>query len=150
LYVQHDRIDVSYLASTYVDSPDYRQKNPPNGQRISIAWDFPLSLYRENLTLVLTVRFWDNRQDVFVYKIPRKRGYTYYKFYDDSNDKEKRILTYKVDIINEDGVLVDQWKHHFWKELIEINKDENEKRQNDLNHIQDEEININSDESQIY
>jgi len=120
-------MDASYLASTHVNTPDPRQKNPPKGQMLSIAWDFPLSLYRENLTLILTVRFWDNKQDVFVYKIPRKRGYVTYKFQDEAGDNFKKILTYKVDIFNEDGSLVDQWKHQFYKELIEINKDEDQK-----------------------
>jgi len=124
LYVQHDKLDSTYLASTHVGTPDPRQKHPPSGQRICIAWDFPLSQYRENLSLALTVRFWDNKQDVFVHKIPRKRGYISYKFQDDTLDKTNKILTYKVDIINEDGQIVDQWKHQFWKELIEINKEE--------------------------
>jgi hypothetical protein len=126
-------MDSSYLASTHTKTPDPRKKHPPEGQKISVAWDFPLSIYRENLTLMTTVRFWDNKQDVFVYKIPRKRGYISYKFQDDSKDKNKRILTYKIDVFNEDGVLTAQWKHQFWKELISINKED------------DEEVNVNED-----
>lgn len=127
LYVHHEKMDSTYLASSHVGTPDPRKKHPPEGQRISIAWDFPLSVYRENLTLITTVRFWDNKQDVFVCKIPRKRGYVCYKFQDDTENKAKKILTYKVDVFNEDGILVDQWKHQFWKELIKINKDEDMK-----------------------
>ena len=117
-------MDRNYLASTHVGTPDYRQEHPPDGQTLSIAWDFPLSVYRENLNMILTVRFWDNKQDIFSNKITRKRGYLRYKFQDDTDDKSKKILTYKIDIFNEDGTLVDEWKHQFWKELIEINKDE--------------------------
>lgn len=124
LYVHHEKMDATSLASTHVDTPDPRLKHPPNGQMISVFWDFPLSIYRENLTLVTTVRFWDNKQDVFVYKIPRKRGYITYKFQDDTVAKNKRILTYKVDVLNEDRVLIDKWRHHFWKELIKINREE--------------------------
>lgn len=124
LYVHHEKMDSSFLASTHVGTPDPRLKHPPEGQRICISWDFPLSIYRENLTMISTIRFWDNKQDVLVYKIPRKRGYISYKFQDDSLNKNKRILTYKIEIFNEDGDLVDQWKHQFWKELIKINKEE--------------------------
>ncbi|NGX28096.1 MAG: hypothetical protein K940chlam1_00271 [Candidatus Anoxychlamydiales bacterium] len=124
LYVQHEKMDRNYLASTHVGTPDYRQQHPPDGQTLSIAWDFPLSVYRENLNMILTVRFWDNKQDIFSNKITRKRGYLRYKFQDDTDDKSKKILTYKIDIFNEDGTLVDEWKHQFWKELIEINEDE--------------------------
>ena len=124
LYVQHEKMNRTYLASTHVGTPDPRQKHPPEGQTLSIAWDFPLSIFRENLDMVVTVRFWDNKQDVFCEKIERKRGNRVYKFQDDTIDKSKKILTYKIDVFNEDGCLVDQWKHQFWKELIEINKDE--------------------------
>ncbi len=124
LYVHHEKMDRTYLASTYIGTPDPRQKHPPDGQRISISWDFPLSIYRENLTMITTIRFWDNKQDVFVHKISSKRGYISYKFQDNTENKTKKILTYKVDVLNEDGDLVDQWKHQFWKELIKINKEE--------------------------
>ena len=127
LYVQHEKMDRDYLASSHTHTPDYRQKHPPHGQTLSIAWDFPLSLFRENLNMVLTVRFWDNTQDIFGHKMEFKRGYKTYRFQDDSDDKSKKILTYKIDVYNEDGSLVDQWKHQFWKELIEINKDEDVK-----------------------
>lgn len=122
--MQHDKLNKEYLASTYIGTPDPRQKHPPEGQRISIAWDFPLSMYRENLTMTTTVRLWDNTQDVFIHKIDRKRGYKVYKFQDDTIDKTKRILTYKIDITNEDGLIVEQWRHQFWKKQIKINKEE--------------------------
>lgn len=124
LYVHHEKMDSSYLASTYIGTPDPRQKHPPMGQQISISWDFPLSVYKENLTLITTIRFWNNEQDVFVHKVERKRGYVFYKFQAATEDKTKKILTYKVDVINEDQKLVDQWKHQFWKELIKINKED--------------------------
>ena len=126
LYVQQDKLDKNYLASSHVHTPDPRQKNPPEGQRLSVAWDFPLSIFKEQpLNLILTVRFWDNTQDVFVTKMEKKRGYVIYKFQDPTHNKPKKILTYKVDVVNEDGEIVEQWKHQFWKKLIKINKEEN-------------------------
>ncbi len=124
LYVQHDKLNKDYLASTYVGTPDPRLKHPPEGQRISVAWDFPLSLFRKDLSLILTVRLWDNTQDVFTSKVEVKRGYKIYMFQDDSVQKSKRILTYKVDVVSPDGQIVDQWKHQFWKKQIKINKEE--------------------------
>ncbi|OGN61835.1 MAG: hypothetical protein A3F40_02365 [Chlamydiae bacterium RIFCSPHIGHO2_12_FULL_27_8] len=125
LYVQHEKLDKNYLASTHIGSPDPRMKNPPSGQRISIAWDFPLSVFRnQELTLMLSVRFWDNTENLLVSKIERKRGYKIYKFQDDTIDKTKKILTYKVDVVNQDGKIVDVWKHQFWKKLIKINSEE--------------------------
>ena len=48
-----------------------------------------------------------------------------YTFQDDSIDKTKKILTYKIDIFNEDGKVIEKWEHQFWKKQIKINKEEN-------------------------
>ncbi len=121
--MQNEKVDKEYLASFHVSTPDPRLNDPPQGQRIIVSWDFPLSLYREKLTLMLTVRFWDNRQEVLVRKIDQKRGYDSFYFEDKTKDKKKRILTYRVVVVNEDGEIVDDWKHQFWTDLIEINKE---------------------------
>ena len=80
-------MDISYLASSHVGTPDPRKKHPPVGQTLSIAWDFPLSIFRENLDMVVTVRFWDNKQDVFCSPIEINRGNKVYRFQDDTIDK---------------------------------------------------------------
>ncbi len=127
LFVQHEKIDKSELASVHVNTPDPRLRNPPEGQKISISWDFPLSVYREDLTLILTVRFWDNKQDVFVHKVDKKRGYKIFKFQEAmEEDSSKKILTYKIEVINEDGNIVQVWEHQFWKKRIDINQNNQE------------------------
>ncbi|NGX55801.1 MAG: hypothetical protein K1060chlam5_00028 [Candidatus Anoxychlamydiales bacterium] len=121
LYVQHEKMDIADLASYHVNTPDPNLLNPPSGQKLSVSWDFPLSMFRENLTMIVTVRFWDNKQNVFVKKIDRKRGYQIFKF-NTIDGKETKILTYKVEVINEDKELVEEWKHQFYKPLIDINE----------------------------
>ena len=120
LYVQQEWIDREFLASSKVGTPDPRQANPPEGQRLLIGWDFPKSMFLEDLSLLLTVRLWDNTQQVLFQHIERKRDVA--AFYFPSHDKEKRILTYRLQVMNKEGKILETWKHHFWTELIEIDR----------------------------
>jgi hypothetical protein len=114
LYVQQEWVDRTFLASTHVNTPDPQQANPPEGQRLLIAWDFPRSVFQRELTLKTEVRFWSDQQKTYLLPISKKRGYTAIFF-----PKEK-ILTYRVQMISKEGDVVETWKHHFWTDLIEV------------------------------
>lgn len=122
LYVQQEWVDGSFLASSKVCSPDPRQSHPPIGQRLIIGWDFPKSLFQEGLTLVATVRLWDNSQQEFRKAITRKREVIEYFFQNDQEGIDLRILTYKIQILGPDGKEVRVWEHHLWTELIDLDK----------------------------
>jgi len=120
LYVQQEWIDRCTLASSHVGTPDPRQAHPPHGQKLLISWDFPKSLFLENLTLAVTVRLWNNTQETTYYSIGRRRDYLSLFF---SHEKpDTKILTYKVEVFSEDGKEVSVWKHQFWTELIDIDR----------------------------
>lgn len=118
LYVQQEWIDRDFLASTKVGTPDPRQSNPPEGQRLIVAWDFPKSMFAEELTLHVIVRLWDNTEQVFSQPLDRKRDLA--TFYFPVKEKEKKILTYLVQVANGEGKVIETWKHHFWTKLIEL------------------------------
>lgn len=120
LYVQQEWINSDFLASTHVDTPDPRQEDPPKGQRIITSWDFPLSWFRKEPSIFLTVRFWDNTQDVFFRPIEKKRGFSTFFFSNPEEERDKRILTYRVQILSKDGEILETWEHQFWTELIDI------------------------------
>jgi len=103
------------LASVKVDTPDPRRENPPEGQKLLIAWDFPKSLYDQGLSLKATVRLWNNEEQIFCFPVERKRDTTSF-FFPASN----KILTYRIQIIAADGHLVETWEHQFWTQLIQI------------------------------
>ena len=118
--MHQERIDKDFLASTYVGSPDPLQQTPPFGQRLILSWDFPLSLYRESLTLFLTVRFWDNTEEKMVMPLRRKRGIETF-FFDNKDDLQSRkILTYFVEAKNKQDKTVAVWQHQLWCELISV------------------------------
>ncbi len=121
LYVQQEWVDAEFLASSKVHTPDPRQAHPPHGQRLLVAWDFPKSVFEKHLTLIATVRMWDNSQEVLVHPIERKRDAKAFFFSDESTGK---ILTYRIQVFSEAGELVEVWNHQFWTELIDIDRKE--------------------------
>lgn len=116
LYVQQEWVDRNFLASTHIGTPDPRQECPPEGQRLLVAWRFPGYLFDEQLELVLTVRFWDNTEEVFYQPVEKTRSYAAFYFY------HQRILTYRIQVVNREGEIVETWEHHFWTELIDIDR----------------------------
>ena len=105
--MQQEWVDANFLASSKVGTPDPRKEHPPIGQRLIIAWDFPKSLFQENLTTVATIRFWDHSEQVVTCPVERKRDTTAFFF-------PGKILTYLVQIVSNSGEVVETWEHPFW------------------------------------
>ncbi|MBU6383394.1 MAG: hypothetical protein KGR16_03665 [Verrucomicrobia bacterium] len=117
LYVQQEWVDRNFLASTHVNTPDPRQACPPEGQRLLIAWRFPMNMVDAGLSLDLTVRLWDNQEEHFIRPITQSHGHAAFNFFD-----HKRILTYKIDILNAQGEVIEVWEHQFWTKLIDVDR----------------------------
>lgn len=115
-YAQQGKRDRNFLASSHVHTPDPRQKDPPEGATLLIYWAFPLTLFEENLTLVAKVRFWDGKEEETIFPIVRKRDSCSLFF------QNQRILTYLIQATNVHGIVVAEWKHHFWTEWIDLDE----------------------------
>lgn len=113
LYVQQEWVDANFLASSRINTPDPRKAKPPCGQRLLIRWIFPTRLFTQNLFFHIRVRFWDGREQVIDQAIPKRLGDTAFFF-------TSSILTYRVEVLNGEGELVDTWEHHFWTEWIDM------------------------------
>jgi len=124
LYVQVENIKKDFLASSHIGTPDYRQKNPPLGQRVIVSFDFPGRLLEKELFIYLTVRFWNNKEIFKKRKIKKSWGTEVFYFPNKENDKKKKILTYLVQIVTKDGKIVKKWEHQFWTTLIDVDIDE--------------------------
>ncbi len=114
--MQQEWVDRNFLASTHAGTPDPRQACPPEGQRLLIGWKFPINLLNEELTLRLRVRFWDNQEEIVCRPLETRWGSAAFFF------REKKILTYKIDVVNALGECVETWEHHFWTELIDLDR----------------------------
>jgi len=119
LTVQQKWIDKGTLASTFVGSPDPLQEDFPYGKKVLIGWDFPLSVYMKNPYLLFTVRLWDQTEHTYRYEIDQKRGFAAMFF--SEKDPAKKLLTYKIDILDKEENILEVWEHQFWVELITSN-----------------------------
>lgn len=117
--MQQERVDRNFLASTRIGTPDPRQADPPEGQRLLIAWDLPRSSFVKEPHLDVTVRLWDETQKVFQIPMERKRD-TAALFFPHLG-KERGLLTYRVEVRSKEGEILDAWVHQLWTELIAIN-----------------------------
>lgn len=125
LYVQQEWVDEKDLASYFVGTPDPRKENPPIGQKIIVNWDFPKTLFLEEMGyLLVTVHFWNQEERKVQAPIDRRRGYASFFFPNTSKDPTKKILTYRVDVFKKDGTLFETWKHQFWTQLITLGPEE--------------------------
>jgi hypothetical protein len=118
LYVQQEWVDGNFLASSRIGTPDPRQENPPCGQRLLMSWYFPSELFEQELTLQITVRFWDNSEEQL--QMPVESKWSQRALYFPSTEQEKRILTYRIVVRTQEGQIIETWKHHLWTELIQI------------------------------
>ena len=120
LTVMQEWVDVRYLASTYVNTPDPRQENPPMGQKLILDWRVPKEILKKHPEVVLDLILWDytTRQ----IRIPIKHGMDSRpsRLFDEEYEKTGGILTYKAEIITEDGEIFREWKHQLWVNLITV------------------------------
>jgi hypothetical protein len=77
-----------------------------------------LNIYRFKSLEILTD--WNNEEEFIRYPIERQLGYG--AFYFPRKGGEGKILRYKVEVVNCEGEIVEKWEHHFWTELIDIDR----------------------------
>lgn len=121
--VKREYVDQSKLASTFVGSPDPRQKNPPKGQELIIEWRLPQGALDQKLTLVLSVIYKNHSEETLCYPVDRRRGVITYALLDEAYRKTEGFLTYKAEIKTLDGMIVKEWKQQLWVDLIVIDED---------------------------
>lgn len=116
-------MDVRYLASTHVNTPDPRQLKPPIGQMIIIDWRVPKSLLKKHPHVELKVIYWNYTEKTVTFPIDQRMGWVTYKVIDEEYDATGGILTYKAEIVTEDGEKYREWKHQLWVNLITLEND---------------------------
>ena len=113
LYVQEEWVDREFLASSKIQTPDPRQKSPPQGQRLLVGWDLPRSEFLMGPLLHISVWLWDNTIENIKVPIERRRGAEAFFFSNDVPGIDRRILTYRVDVVTPQGEALKSWEHHF-------------------------------------
>lgn len=118
--VSRQKINATYLASTSVGTPDPRQKNPPLGEMLVINWQIPMKMVKENPQLRLYVIYWDNEERVFTWSLKKWKGYRTLSVLNKEFMRTRGFLTYRAEIVTEDGEIYREWKHQLWVNLIKV------------------------------
>jgi hypothetical protein len=123
LSICQEWVDVRYLASTNVSTPDPRQAHPPVGQQLLLDWRIPADIYAKHPEVVLDLILWDYTARQVRYPIKRRMDFATYRLFNEDYEKTGGILTYQAKIVTEDGKVFREWKHQLWVNLITV-KDE--------------------------
>lgn len=118
LSVQHQWIDINYLASVQANTPDPRKANPPLGQMLIFDWYVPASILKQNPSIVLDLILWDYTTKTITLPLKGQLNYTTYELLNEEYEKAGGILTYKARIVTEDGATYRESKHQLWVNLI--------------------------------
>lgn len=105
-----------YLASEHVLTPDPCRRCF-YGQQIVVKWDVKRSCLP--LDLVLHVRYGTRDQATFTWPVAFSQGFRVYRLINDEYWCKEGIISYKAELYK-DGVLITDWEHQLWVEIIEI------------------------------
>lgn len=125
--VHTDYLSHENLASFIVKTPDPLLNNPPIGQRLIISWSVPpCYMDFDDIHLSITIRFRNNTQIVEEVPLTQRKGTFVYPVLNEDYFTTRGILTYKVDLLNNDNVL-EAWRHQIWTEFITVESTETQK-----------------------
>ncbi len=123
LSVVQEWVDVRYLASTNVGTPDPRQEHPPIGQKLILDWRVPMEIYEKKPEVVLDLILWDHTARQIRFPIKRRMDFASYRLFNEEYEKSGGILTYRAKIVTEDGKIFREWKHQLWVNLITVGEE---------------------------
>lgn len=126
LTVDQQWVDGNYLASTHARTPDPRQSNPPLGQMLVFDWWVPNKIFKQKPYILVDLIFWDYTTKQVRIPIEKRLSYATYKLLNEEYAKTGGILTYKAEIVTEEGAIYREWKHQLWVKLITIDDEKRE------------------------
>jgi hypothetical protein len=123
LSICQEWVDVRYLASNRVSTPDPRLEHPPIGQMLILDWRIPKEIFEKKPEIVLDLILWDYSTRQIKIPIKRRMNFDTYRLLNEDYEKTGGILTYKAEIVTEDGEVFREWKHQLWVNLITIDQE---------------------------
>lgn len=85
-----------------------------------IDWQIPRDMVPENPRLKLYVIYWDNEEKVYTWPLEKWKGYRTFSVLNKEFVRSGGILTYRAEIITEDGCVFREWRHQLWVNLIQL------------------------------
>lgn len=124
LSICQEWVDDRYLASTHVNTPDPRREHPPVGQLLILDWRVPRDVFQKKPVIVLDLILWDYTTRQVRIPIRHRMDFATWRLLDEEYGKTGGILTFKAEIVTEDGVVFREWKHQLWVKLITVSDQE--------------------------
>lgn len=121
--VVRQTVDVNYLASSKVNTPDPRKENPPIGQQLIVDWHISWDLLDKSPKGRLHVICKDLSEDIYEFPIDALNGYVTYDLLNEKYEKTGGFLTYKAEILGADGKVIKKWKHQLWVHIIHLDQE---------------------------
>ncbi len=117
---KRELIDKDTLASTFVQSPDPRQCAWPQGEEITFEWRLPREALNESLELVIALLYSSYKEETRRYPIRRRRGTVTVVHLGQEEKERGKIVTYRAQIVTNQGRVIKEWKQQLWTELITV------------------------------
>lgn len=114
-------IDRDTLASTFIESPDPRQLDPPHGEEITFFWNLPSFSKEDSPSLVLTFLYRNYQKHIYRHPITNRKGSFAFSLLDPMYRETKGILTYRAQVVTKQGKVLATWQHQLWFHPIEVN-----------------------------
>lgn len=116
-------VNAGYLASTHVGTPDPRQAHPPLGQKLIINWVVPPEVLTQDPKVVLYLVYKDHTEKKISYPILYRNGMEVYSLLNEEFENKKGLLTYRAEIVTQEGEIYKEWKHQLWVNLITLDEE---------------------------
>jgi hypothetical protein len=111
--------NTSYLASSFVGSPDPLSHAPINGEQLVLAWHVPSS-FENKAHIELHLTYWDYTQEVLNITVKDRLGRYTLENLGASFEKNKGIIAYKAVMTDPKGKVFQTWEHQLYTKLIDV------------------------------
>lgn len=120
LIVKEEVLSKQRLASSYAKSPDPERTKFRKGRKLIVEWMLPFE-YRANkdLHLRLYVVYGNLEQEVVEYSLNTFAGFVTHYVIDPAFTEKKGLLTYKAEIVNGKGEVIEEYKQQMWIKILD-------------------------------
>ncbi|MGL4347898.1 MAG: hypothetical protein ACRCSV_00340 [Chlamydiales bacterium] len=136
--VVQEKMHRSLLASSFVDSPDPMQYNPPRGKKLYISWNIDADRSFEDCLIRISMIFRNRNVKTLDVPIPRKRGTIVYSLLDQEYYEIQGLLTYKVEIVAKNEEILAVWTHQMWVDIIKLKNSEIDTKAQVIQHFNEQ------------
>lgn len=133
--VVQEKIHRNLLASSFVDSPDPMQHNPPHGKKLYISWNIHGDYNFEECRLRISMIFRNRETRTVELAIPRKRGTIVYSLLDQEYYETRGLLTYKVEVLTKNEEILALWTHQMWVNIVQLRESDADVKAQVLKHF---------------